>query len=498
MKVIYHGFGDSEKIKIVNYLYKKYTWDPVMILGTDSKDTPLDFESSHECIFKNTMDVRLSKLEFNPVVPIDVEIINALSKYEGNFLSILTESEEDPGDFTYAERKRFYYDLLQYWNSVIHSLNPDLIIFHTWPHTQSCYPLYLLCKYYYKIRLLFVDAVPHLNRNYHAIGNSLEKLNLPFMKEYRNNAITLNPALNTLNYLEEIKENRPPKHIINDLENINIGFFTFVKKVVRVFFKTLMSGYGFKKNVDFKNNKGPYYLSKSHITNFSELFFWVKVSFNNKKLLIHYMPRCVKPNYEKKFIYFAASYQPEAVTRTNAGVFEDQFLALEILIKTIPENWIIYYKENPVTFKTFGGLLGSLRRDKFYYKKLNSYKNIHMVSTKVDTFDLIDNAQAVCTVSGTVAWEAVVRGKPSLSFGSAWYMGCDSIFEIRSAQDALDAFLQIQNGYKPNEIDVIKYADSVERVAIKSLNINKFDVNNENIVKISEGLYSAYYRYYQN
>lgn len=47
------------------------------------------------------------------------------------------------------------------------------------------------------------------------------------------------------------------------------------------------------------------------------------------------------------------------------------------------------------------------------------------MSIKEPSFDLINNCMAIGTVCGTVGWESIVRGKPVVLFGVAWYENYD-------------------------------------------------------------------------
>ncbi|MDC1239875.1 hypothetical protein N8Z80_02425 [Litorivicinus sp.] len=44
----------------------------------------------------------------------------------------------------------------------------------------------------------------------------------------------------------------------------------------------------------------------------------------------------------------------------------------------------------------------------------------------------------MAAVAGTVAWEAALRERPALPFGSARYKECKSIFIIHTLQDVKD------------------------------------------------------------
>ena len=73
--------------------------------------------------------------------------------------------------------------------------------------------------------------------------------------------------------------------------------------------------------------------------NHFEHFLFVEYLRNkNRRLLKYYNPHCVEPNYNRKYLYFASSYQPEAVTDLHVGHYTDLFLVLDILSSVIPDD----------------------------------------------------------------------------------------------------------------------------------------------------------------
>lgn len=504
-RVIYVGFNDERQF-IVDYLYEKHQWEPVLFVGSD-RMLRWSEENYPDAVLLYSMKLRQAKFDYGKVgvpVPIDADLIEVLSKYELNFLGILEDT--NGWNYSFAERKRFYYDMLRYWNTVIHRFKPNLFVSFTWPHTPTCYSLYLVCKYHFSIDVLFLDPVPLLNRKYHLIGSSLEALYAQFIKLYASDEpISLDHDVQK--YLTRVrsKEGMTPQYITDVYDKSTKESQIFrLKLFIRLILSTLLKGTGFKKAmVAWKKNRKPYYLPDSRM-NHLEYFLFVELLRNkNKKLQKYYRPLCVEPDFKKKYLYFAAPYQPEAVTGTNAGVYVDLFLVLDILSSVLPEDWVIYYKENPTTFDRSPWAKGALRRDKYYFQRVNAYKKVQLVSFDISTFKLIDGAQAVATVSGTVAWEAAVRGKPALSFGSAWYMGCKSIFWIKTLQDARDAMKKIVNGYTPDQADIERYAAAIEKVAVKGMIHRNFDENIKKckdpkyeMERIGKALYKAYERHY--
>lgn len=504
-KVIYFEFNSEHRGHIIDYLYEEHAWEPVLLSGHNAESMRRWVNSKHkECVLQETIDLRLAQFDYSKVgkpVPIDAEIISALSRYALNSLGFQLDSTG--WNFALDERKRFYYDMLKYWNTVIHHLQPDLLVLFTWPHTPTEYPLYLLCKHYFNIDTLFIDPVPFFDRYYHFVGISLEELYAPFIQHYKSKESFTHSQV-VCDYMSKIrsKKGKTSQYIIDVYEGDKKVEWNLLKKFVMLIAKTILCGYGFRKGqVDWKKNRKPYDLLSSRMNHFEELFFWIRTRRKNIRLRKHYKSYCVQPNFDQKYLYFAASYQPEAVSAINGGVFEDIFLALDILSACVPEDWVIYYKEHPGTF--LKGFRGCLKRNKHFYNRVASYANVQIIPSQSDSFELIDASQAVATIGGTASWEAIVRGKPAISFGRVWYQGCNSVFSVETLQDAQEAIKKILSGYTPDPKDIERYAASIEKVAVKGMIHRDFPKRIKEcrdpkfeMERIGKALYEAYERYY--
>ena len=175
---------------------------------------------------------------------------------------------------------------------------------------------------------------------------------------------------------------------------------------------------------------------------------------------------------------------------------------LDMISRSIPNDWKIYYKEHPAIF--LGAGKGALRRDRYFYDKVNAYDNLKIVPSGIDTFSLIDGSQMVASPAGTVTWEAVVRGKPSMFFGRAWFQGCKSLFHVSTYQDCIDAVEKVRNGYLPDQKDVDKYAMAVHKASKKILirdfaeRIKECSDPKHEMERIGEFLHEAYEQYYDS
>jgi hypothetical protein len=464
----------SEARYFVDYLENEFSWKPISFFGIKSSIKEWRDKCYPDIEGHDDMSIRLSHFDYSRLgkpIPVDTEIINTLSKYEVTYLNWL---EDTSGwNFSISERRRYYYDLLKYWNTVINKLKPDLFVSFNWPHTSD-YILYLLCKHYYAIPVLFLHPIPYLEDDYYVIGESLENLSTQFRYIYDSNEV-LKLSNSTEKYLLKLRSNNPeiPKYVRNYYNRINESQVINYKKTLISFLHHTLKGLS-SSNMAFKKNQKPWESDSSKLMKIEYLLFRLQLTRKIKKLKKFYNNIAAKPNLNKKYLYFAAPYQPEALSNLFAGVDEDVFLVLDIITDIIPKDWLIYYKEHPSTFKAtkLGGLANekaALERSNAFYQKISSYKKIRIIPTTMDTFTMIDNSQAVCTIGGTVAWESVVRGKPALFFGSVWYQGCKSIFVIKSYRDAKEAIEAILSGYTPDRKDVDRYAESICRSCSRGL-----------------------------
>ena len=120
-----------------------------------------------------------------------------------------------------------------------------------------------------------------------------------------------------------------------------------------------------------------------------------------------------KKTISERYIYFPLHLQPELTTSALGGVYADQALAIESLSAFLPDNLLIYVKENPKQTEK--------QRDKFFYKRLSSLKNVKLIDARENSINLIEGSLGVATITGTAGWEALFLGKPVLIFGFAWY-----------------------------------------------------------------------------
>lgn len=134
------------------------------------------------------------------------------------------------------------------------------------------------------------------------------------------------------------------------------------------------------------------------------------------------LPKALPENY----VYFPLHLQPELTTSALGGIYCDQLLALELLASRLPTGWKIIVKENPKQ--------GLYRRDVFFFQRLATIPDV-VYLTEGSTYELMQRARLVATITGTAGWEAISGGKPALVFGQAWYRELPGIYTFSEDAD---------------------------------------------------------------
>ena len=181
-------------------------------------------------------------------------------------------------------------------------------------------------------------------------------------------------------------------------------------------------------------NKGPAFIArrirekgKYAFDNFLMTFAYMMIHRGLRRQFEYHKKHEPKPfNPSVKYVYFPLHLKPEMTTDVLGGMYYyDQLLAIERLSGLIPDDWIIYVKDNPK--QTY------FKRSKLFFDRLKHIEKARLVGYDVDTYDLISGSQFVATITGTAGWEAISGGKPAVVFGYTWYRDLPGVFEYSSS-----------------------------------------------------------------
>lgn len=165
-----------------------------------------------------------------------------------------------------------------------------------------------------------------------------------------------------------------------------------------------------------------------------------------------------------KYVFYPLHYQPEATTLPNGGIYSDQEYLIGLISKNLPENITLIVKEHPAYFKTKAFDDFSKYRDLSFYKRINNYENVRLIKTFSDTSELIKKSLGVITVTGTVAWEALLSNRYCMVFGTTYYKYLPNSLPVDNEETiftSLNYMVNNYNDFKSDTEKLISYVSSI-------------------------------------
>lgn len=130
-----------------------------------------------------------------------------------------------------------------------------------------------------------------------------------------------------------------------------------------------------------------------------------------------------KPIDDDIFYLYPLHYHPESSTSILAPNYVDEDVVLKNIAFTIPNGALLYIKDHPIAFGY---------KSLSFYRKIKSLPNVRLIHPDHDTKDLIQRACAIITISSTVGYEAVLKGKSSFVFGNVFYLSHKNALKINN------------------------------------------------------------------
>lgn len=150
-----------------------------------------------------------------------------------------------------------------------------------------------------------------------------------------------------------------------------------------------------------------------------------KTFAQRRALQAYYEARTVKEP-RAPYFYVPLHYQPERTTLPQGRMYADQELMVRRIAQAVPTGTQVLVREHPSTFL----LGGPMWRSREFYERLSAIPGVALCSAADDPFRLLDGSIGVGTVTGTVGIEAAARGKPTMIFGAANYVGLPGMHDV--------------------------------------------------------------------
>ncbi len=149
------------------------------------------------------------------------------------------------------------------------------------------------------------------------------------------------------------------------------------------------------------------------------------------------------------FVVYFMHYQPERSSLPVGQSYTQQWMAIRALASALPPGWKLLVREHPTTWLR---PLDPFVRTRGIYADIAALANTRVCSMDIDTFALVDGSMAVATLTGSVGFQALIRGRPVLAFGLAPYKDHPACYRISSVKAAAAALEEIASGCRGREL----------------------------------------------
>ncbi|MCA3269964.1 MAG: hypothetical protein INF44_06410 [Thalassospira sp.] len=416
-------------------------------------------------VFKDTMVVdsrtfyavdTLSAAYGQYFILLDKEIIEYFQEIECDFYALTDRYNYK--SIPFSARKRLFRDLIRFWLGFLQKEGVEAVYFGGTPHSLGEIVLMRAC-HYLRIPIAFLGYTQINNRSLlRPYYDALPKVPNDYLPGKSTAEIT---ALTDAELLKDVNEDSMATHVTraaNDQFHGQVGANTNDKfldigqcrksETLVTRLKDLIKPLYYKI---FSPRSVPVFEIAISLDKDRDLASWRRAILEHRRSALklkNYHDSLVEENLDltKPYIYYPMHLQPEMTSQPEAMVFDDHLLALETLLKVLPEGWLIYIKENPRQYDPTINLVSALHfRDKHDLDSLvTRHKDrVRLVPQRLKTEMLIGNCKTVVTLTGTAGWEALNLGKTCLTFAYPWYSPCASCFIVQPPDEVRAALLAL-------------------------------------------------------
>ena len=499
--VIYINCWVDPWVDVAQRLQDEYGLKPVWWIGYSREDDSHHIipEKFPDIIYQDNADAWKNRFPkeieaISPYYYLDVDFLKRHAHHELQAIKMMDRMDQDLRSFNFMERQRHFRNMLKQWMAAMDWIKPDLVISTAIPHRLYDYVLFWLCEEK-GIPFLTIQHTQFPGRFYFS-KNEFYTLGDRFVDDWH--MFENDPDIVKI-LSEDIKsrfdkvnldyEHGAPYFIkkMSDTEReMNRPLF-MLKRWFRKFttiYRPFLLGqpadvtvighcaYDKKVGEKYENSEGNIYQHENMI---------LMVNKYKKHLKHKYDSLVVPPNYNEKYVIYFLHYQPEATTCPGADIFVDQRLCVELLLKYLPEEYKIYVKEHPHQFSR--SKIGHTGRMIDLYDDLVKNKRVRLISTEINSFELVAHAKAVSTCTGTAGWEAMVRQKPVIAFGLSWYENYKKGVLRITDEDSAKNMQQFIENYHYDEHSLLAYLASVGKNTYLS---DYFKSNKKELLNLSE------------
>jgi len=109
----------------------------------------------------------------------------------------------------------------------------------------------------------------------------------------------------------------------------------------------------------------------------------------------------------KNFVVYTLHKQPEASVDVVGRYYDNQYTNIQNIWRILPDDWYLVVKEHT-------NAIGD--RSLSFFKKIKKLRNLVLLNEHINSHKIIQDSKAIFSVSGSIAYEAALYGKPAFLF----------------------------------------------------------------------------------
>ncbi|MGE4268141.1 MAG: hypothetical protein AB7F25_11955 [Deferribacterales bacterium] len=129
---------------------------------------------------------------------------------------------------------------------------------------------------------------------------------------------------------------------------------------------------------------------------------------------------------ESDYVYMPLHISPEASLDVLGGLWQNQLELVRNVARSLPHGMVVAVREHPA---------GVGRRHYSFFRETRKLPNVVNISPFADGMELIMNAKAVVSVSGSACYEAAFAGVGSVVFSDVFFSELPTVFRCRSTEE---------------------------------------------------------------
>lgn len=327
---------------------------------------------------------------------------------------------------SYLVRRNLFSHLISYWGDYLSKNSTELIFFTTTPHEVVDYCLYLVAKAL-DIEIIMLQDVHLFSRK--IASNTLES---PWKPCFGNTSFPIT-SHNFKEILNSHHINYSPPWMPSNLGKKTDEMFKS-KYSFRFLFRTFrcqmsLASIQIRKLLGIISTQVAISESNGELRKLRDsLLFQTRINTQSALALKRASLTSELPT--SRYVLYCMNLDPEMMVNPLGAPFSSQIHAIAKLRELLPEEICIVVREHPLQYQ-LDSSYGVLGRSIDFYEKVHSIRNTIVSTPSKSLFSLVNEAEMVVTLNGTVGWQSAISGKKVALFGNSWIEGCPNTMRFR-------------------------------------------------------------------